>query len=70
MYKFNNARLDRKFNNRFEFILTVKISLISLLQKHFKVGIKVKQYHGVNRKRSNYPRYIYQDNTVNYTVNH
>ena len=28
----------------------------------------MKKSHGVNRKQSNYPRYIHQDNTVDYLV--
>ena len=40
-------------------------SLICFISnKQFSREIKVKQTHWVNRKRSNYPRYIHQGNTV------
>ena len=34
------------------------------LLEAFLGGYKVKQHHGLNRKQSNYPRYIFQGNKV------
>jgi hypothetical protein len=50
------------------FILLVKNCQFSINQKHFwgEGGLKMKQPHGVNRKRSKYTRFIHQGNTLHF----